>query len=83
MKIFIAGGTGLVGRALIDKLLTGNHEITALCRSARKAETLPAPVRPVLGDPMQSGAWQERVRNAEVVINLTGASIFARWTPEN
>ena len=35
------------------------------------------------GDPTQKGSWQEAIKNHDAVINLAGASIFAKWTEEH
>jgi hypothetical protein len=34
------------------------------------------------GDPTKKGPWQEAIKNHDAVINLAGASIFAKWTEE-
>jgi hypothetical protein len=34
------------------------------------------------GDPTKKGSWQEAIKNHDAVINLAGASIFAKWTEE-
>ena len=40
MKIFVAGGTGAIGRPLIAELLAKGHALVALTRSAEKAQAL-------------------------------------------
>ncbi len=80
MKIFITGGTGFVGRGLIDKLTGGGHEVTLLTRSLRKVGSKPQAVALVEGDPSQKGDWQKTIGGHDAVINLAGASIFSRWT---
>src|SRR6478609_5530629 len=40
MKIFVAGGTGAIGRPLIAQLLAKSHAIVALTRSPEKAQAL-------------------------------------------
>ena len=40
MKIFIAGGTGAIGRPLIAELLAKGHALVALTRSQEKAQAL-------------------------------------------
>ena len=40
MKIFIAGGTGAIGRPLIAELLAKGHAVVALTRSPEKAQAL-------------------------------------------
>ena len=83
MRIFIVGGTGFIGQALIPNLLAAGHTVKALVRSPGKADLLPAGVEAVSGDPMTPGPWQDEVRAAESIINLAGYNIFARWTRKN
>jgi uncharacterized protein YbjT (DUF2867 family) len=40
MKILITGGTGFIGRSLINLLLTHAHQITVLSRDPDKAHSL-------------------------------------------
>ena len=44
MKVLVSGGTGLVGRAIVEDLLAGGHEITLCGRTAPAADLFPAPV---------------------------------------
>ncbi len=79
MTFFIMGGTGFVGRHLITLLLEQGHAVTALARGSKSAKRLPAGCQTVLGDPLQSGPWQARAGQSDVVINLVGRSIMTRW----
>ena len=77
MKILITGGTGFIGSALINKLLTQAHQITVLSRSAAKVHAQFADSVTALTD-LQSLASDDHF---DVIINLAGAPIFAkRWT---
>lgn len=80
MKVFIAGGTGFLGQAIIRKLLQDGHEITALARNPAKVTDLSARIRLVQGTPLIPGPWQEEAAAHAVIINLTGTNIFSRWT---
>lgn len=80
MRIFVVGGTGFIGSHLVPHLLHEGHRVTVLTRSSRKA--LPTGVEAVKGDPLIPGPWQDAVRTAEVIVNLTGSNIFTRWTPK-
>ena len=42
MNVFIAGGSGAIGVPLVRQLAAGGHQVTALTRSASKAEMLRA-----------------------------------------
>ena len=42
MKVFITGGTGLIGSAVVAELLAGGHTVTALARSDKSAATVEA-----------------------------------------
>jgi len=39
-KIFVAGGTGVIGRPLVARLLAKGHSVVALVRSKEHTETL-------------------------------------------
>ena len=40
MKVFVTGGTGLIGRALVKRLLTDGHDVTVLTRQTLTAQKL-------------------------------------------
>jgi len=44
-QILVTGGTGFVGRRLVDALVTAGHDVTVLTRDPGKAGGLTAPVR--------------------------------------
>lgn len=82
MKVFITGGTGLVGQHLIRHLLERGDEVTCLSRDRAQAEkVLPAEVTIVAGNPVVPGDWQELPALHEAVVNLAGQPVFAGfWT---
>lgn len=80
MKIFLAGGTGFLGRYLCRALTRCGHEVTLLVRPAVSAGQVEGNVRVVRGDLSARGDWQEHCAGHEAVINLAGASIFRPWT---
>ena len=83
MKILITGGTGFVGTQLTSRLIQDNYEVTILSRSAKPTGEIPKGISYLQGDPTQQGSWQEAIKNHDAVINLAGASIFAKWTEEH
>ncbi|MEI6153872.1 MAG: NAD-dependent epimerase/dehydratase family protein, partial [Deltaproteobacteria bacterium] len=82
MKIFVIGGSGFIGHALINGLKAEGHQITALLRRGNKQKESDRSVRYVAGDPMEPGRWQDIMMEHDIVINLAGAAIFRRWSDE-
>ncbi|MBA4417955.1 MAG: TIGR01777 family protein [Syntrophus sp. (in: bacteria)] len=80
MKIFLAGGTGFLGKYLCKAMVQHGHEVTLLVRPAASAGQVEGSIRIVRGDPSARGDWQEHCAGHEAVINLVGASIFRPWT---
>jgi uncharacterized protein (TIGR01777 family) len=75
VRIVIAGGSGLLGRALTGRLLHDGHTVAVLTRSPRH----PHDVAWNPTDPTTQ--WAEIAAAADAVINLAGESIAGRrWT---
>jgi nucleoside-diphosphate-sugar epimerase len=72
MKIFIAGGTGAIGRVLVPLLVHAGHKVVALTRSAeRGAQLEQMGAVPVLGDVYDAARLARSIADAaaEVVIH--------------
>jgi nucleoside-diphosphate-sugar epimerase len=72
MRIFVAGGTGAIGRPLVSALAAAGHDITVFSRSAARVSALGiAGVAPAVGDALDADALTRAVRDAspEVVVN--------------
>ncbi|KUG23787.1 cell division inhibitor [hydrocarbon metagenome] len=82
MNIFMTGGTGFVGTYLTRKLITEGHKVTILTPSQSGTELKMTGLTYLEGNPTIKGKWQDAVGEHDVIINLAGASIFSRWTPE-
>lgn len=82
MEVFITGGTGLVGRHLINRLLERGDKVVCLSRSREFAESvLPAGVEIIEANPVIPGDWQKRPALCDAVINLAGEPVFdGFWT---
>lgn len=71
MKIFVAGGTGAIGRPLIAQLLAKGHAVVALTRSPEKAQDLVEQgIEPAVADVFDPDAIKTVVLRAqpEIVI---------------
>ncbi|WHZ17167.1 MAG: Cell division inhibitor SulA [Nitrospira sp.] len=79
MKIIVTGGTGFIGRALINELAGQRHEVVVLTRKAGRPSQ--SSVRFVEWDARSTGPWQAELASAHAVVNLAGAPIAeGRWT---
>jgi uncharacterized protein (TIGR01777 family) len=82
MKVFMTGGTGFVGTYLAKRLVREGHKVTILTPSFNGLEMKIVGLSHLQGNPTIKGKWQEAIREHDVIINLAGASIFSRWTPQ-
>ena len=82
MRVFITGGTGLIGRRLVVKLLQRGDQVVVLTRKPDAAQQIGGgAVKPVTGDPAQPGPWQDSLAECDAVVNLVGEGIFnRRWS---
>ncbi len=85
MHLFVTGGTGLIGRRLVEDRLRRGDDVTVLSRNRQKAQALLKPGRGRLeileGDPAAPGPWQEAAAGCHAVVNLAGAGVAdRRWT---
>ncbi len=81
MRVFVAGGSGLVGSRLIPRLLERGDEVFLLSRRTNQLrDRIDKRCRLVPGDPVRPGAWMQTVDDCDCVVNLTGEGIFGkRW----
>ncbi len=80
MKFLVIGGTGFIGRHLVNDLINANHKVTMVIRSYDSGSGISALADMVLGDPLEPGEWQRHAEEADIVINLVGRSIMGRWS---
>jgi uncharacterized protein (TIGR01777 family) len=78
MNIVIAGGTGLIGKRLIQRCSQARHDIVVLTRSMRAPN---GATRYVTWNGCDHGPWAEAIEAADAIVNLSGASVAGgRWT---
>src|ERR1044072_5416831 len=71
MKVFVAGGTGVIGRPLVARLLAKGHSVVVLVRSKEKTEALVKQgIEPAIADVFDRDAVKAVVTRAqpEIVI---------------
>ncbi len=78
MKVFVAGATGVLGRALVPQLVARGHEAVGMTRSASKQDLVRSlGARPVVADALDPDAVAQAVASAEpevIVHQLTALS---------
>src|SRR6476661_5139554 len=81
MNITITGGTGFIGRRLIQRLAQEPHQIHALARhtNVKFGDTAVWISR---WDPMAEVPPEESIANADAIVHLAGEPVAQRWTPK-
>ena len=82
MRVFVTGGTGLIGTRLVRRLRERQDAVVLLTRRPGAArERFGEACTIVEGDPVQPGSWMDAVADCDAVVNLAGESIFnRRWS---
>jgi uncharacterized protein (TIGR01777 family) len=82
MRVFVAGGSGMVGSRLVRALAKRPDEVVLLTRRPEVVrQSLGSACQVVAGDPTQAGPWMEAVEGCDAVVNLTGENVFnRRWS---
>ena len=71
MKVFVTGGTGLIGRALVKRLVVDGHEITVLTRQSLDSTEAVTYIN----------TTNDLNARQDIVINLAGAGLAdRRWS---
>lgn len=79
MEIVVTGGTGLIGRHLIPRLLESGHQVTVVTRNPEKARQI-LDSRVILWKGLED---RKNLNHVDAVINLAGEPIAdKRWTEQ-
>ena len=78
MRVFVTGGTGLIGTRLVGQLRARGDDVALLTRRPDAVRAQFSGCTIVAGDPMQAGAWMDAITDCDAVVNLAGENIFAR-----
>ena len=71
-SIVVLGGSGFVGRALVEGLLAQGDRVRVLSRSADTRARIPAGADIQIGDVFEAAFLRDAFRGTDVVINLVG-----------
>jgi dihydroflavonol-4-reductase len=83
MITFIAGATGFIGGAILDRLLTSGGRVLALVRRDEAAHQVAAKgAIPVLGDLQKPDTYRASLREADLVIHAAGLNAFCVPDPQ-
>jgi uncharacterized protein (TIGR01777 family) len=86
MRIIIAGGSGLIGRALSSSMVKDGNEVIILSRNPGRVMNFPPGVKVLEWDGMSVTGWGKEIAYTDVVINLVGENLSgagllpSRWT---
>ncbi len=78
MKILILGGSGSVGKHLVQQALELGHEVTVLIRSPGKLNIQHKNLRVLAGNALEADAVAAAVAGQEAVVYAIGADLLGR-----
>src|ERR1051326_3354571 len=73
MNVFLAGGTGYIGRPLIRSLLNDGHTVRALARPGSEGK-LPPGCTAIIGNALDASTYQEQVAPSDTFVHLVGVA---------
>ncbi|TMG98728.1 MAG: NAD-dependent epimerase/dehydratase family protein [Betaproteobacteria bacterium] len=71
MNVFVTGGTGYIGRALITALVARGHAVTALVRPG-SMNRVPTGATSISGDPLDAATFEHCLRRDATLVHLVG-----------
>ncbi len=82
MRIIVTGGSGFIGAAMLERLVSENHTVTLLSRNPVQARrNVNFAVEIVQWDGEKQGAWSSKIDGSDAILNFAGEPIAGkRWT---
>ena len=75
MRVFLTGGTGYIGNAVLDALLRSHHHVDVLVRTSPAATALQARgAQPVRGSVLDPHTWSEAAARADGIVHAAAES---------
>ncbi len=78
MIVFVTGGSGYLGAALIERLLSSHHRVYALVRSGSEHK-IPRGATTVVGDALDARTFLKSVEGCDTFVQLVGVAHPAPW----
>src|ERR1041385_1769173 len=73
-SIFVAGGTGYIGRPLIQRLAERGHHVRALVRPGSESKLPTGCCEPVPGNALDPSSYAGEIQPAHTFVQLVGVS---------
>ena len=80
MKVILSGGTGFIGRRLVQALLRAGHYVAIWSRNPGTERR--TAVEAFRWDPLEGEPQEESLNGFDVVVHLAGEPVAQRWDPE-
>jgi uncharacterized protein len=81
MRVVVTGASGLIGGALVAKLIARGDEVTALTRDPERAQArLGADIQALSWDPLSEPAPARALTGRDAVVHLAGEPVAQRWS---
>jgi uncharacterized protein YbjT (DUF2867 family) len=77
-QVFVAGGTGYLGRALLPRLLAGGHRVRALVRPGSAGRLAPG-CEAVRGSALDAASYRQAIPPCDTFVHLVGVAHPAPW----
>ena len=83
-RVFVTGGSGVIGGALVERLVQRGDEVLALARSdAAVAAVQKRGAKPVRGDALDADALARGMEGCELAFHVAGVNALCVKDPEN
>jgi uncharacterized protein (TIGR01777 family) len=83
MNVTLTGATGLLGTAIVNRLLERGDAVTVLSRDPERARTALGDVEAHAWQPLQEPAPAAALSGRDAVVHLAGETVAQRWTDES